>query len=171
MAPSTAGTWRTLLIYGTVTAITLLAILPSIGVVLTALAGRWVFTPLPSAYTTEYLQDVWSNHIAVLSIRNSVLYSAASTCLDIVCGVAIAWLIARRPSWLTSVLDGLATLPLALPGLVLAFGYLTCYSNWNFGASWGPALDPARQTVNGLLAGLNPIRNPVPSRQPRTRNR
>jgi iron(III) transport system permease protein len=113
-------------------------------VVLTALAGRWVFTPLPTAYTTEYLRDVWSNHIAALSIRNSVLYSTASTCLDIVFGVAIAWLIARRPSWLTSMLDGLATLPLALPGLVLAFGYLTCYSKWNLGDA------------------LNPVKNPVP---------
>lgn len=143
-AAPAAGPWRTLLIYGTVGAITLLAILPSAGVVVTAFAGRWVFTPLPSEYTTEYLQDVWSNHVAALSIRNSVLYSTASTLLDIICGVAIAWLIARRPSWLTSVLDGLATLPLALPGLVLAFGYLTCYSKWNLGDV------------------LNPVRNPVP---------
>ena len=51
-------------------------------------------------------------------------------------------------SWLaalTVILDGLATLPLALPGLVLAFGYLTCYSKWNLG--FATYLDPTKNPV------------------------
>ena len=85
--------------------------------------------------------------MSALSIRNSLSYSACSTALDLILGVSLAWLVARRPSWLTGLLDGLATLPLALPGLVLAFGYLTCYSNLNLGP------------VNRYL---DPIANPVP---------
>jgi iron(III) transport system permease protein len=142
-SPARAAGWRrTLLIHASVLALTLLAVLPSVGVVLTACAGRWTFSPLPQTYTTGYFQEVWSNHVAALSIRNSVLYSTASTFLDLLLGVTIAWLIARRPSWLTGVLDGLATLPLALPGLVLAFGYLTCYSNWNLGSFLNPVVNP-----------------------------
>jgi iron(III) transport system permease protein len=141
-----AGPTRTLLVYAGVLTITLLALLPDIGVAFTALAGKWTFAALPEEYTTRHLQEVWSNRISVISIRNSVLYSAASTVLDLVLGILLAWLVVRRPSGLTGLLDGLAMVPLALPGLVLAFGYLTCYSSWNLG---------------GLAAYLDPTRNPV----------
>jgi iron(III) transport system permease protein len=162
-APPAAGTGRTLLIHLTVLILTVLAVLPTIGVILTAFADRWALTPLPESYTTAAIQDVWSNRIASFSIRNSLLYSTASTLLNLVLGVTLAWLIARRPSWLTHVLDGLATLPLALPGLVLAFGYLTCYSNWDL----GPArafLDPARNPVFLLVIAYTVRRLPFLTR-------
>ncbi|HEV3257167.1 MAG TPA: iron ABC transporter permease [Gemmataceae bacterium] len=158
-----AGRGRTLLIYGSVLGLTALAVLPTVGMVLTAVARRWVFTPLPESYTTAYLGEVWSNRVSALSIRNSLYYSAASTLLDIVLGVTLAWLVARRPSWLTGVLDGLATLPLALPGLVLAFGYLTCYSNWNLGP-WDAYLDPVRNPVPLLVIAYTVRRLPYLTR-------
>jgi iron(III) transport system permease protein len=154
-----AGHWRTLLIWGVVLGLTLAALLPDIGVVLTALARRWSFTALPESYTTAYLQEVWSDKIAALSIRNSVLYSAASTMLDLALGIALAWLVVRRPTWLTGLLDGLAMLPLALPGLVLAFGYLTCYSKWNLG--W---LDPTRNPALLLIVAYTVRRLPYLTR-------
>src|SRR5262249_27645806 len=138
-----AGGRRTALIYTTVLALTFLALLPDLGVALTAVAERWSFTPLPEAYTTAYLREIWSSRVPALSIRNSVIYSSVSTLLDFVLGGTLAWLVIRRPSRLTGLLDGLAMLPLALPGLVLAFGYLTCYSNWNLGA-WASYLDPSK---------------------------
>jgi iron(III) transport system permease protein len=158
-----AGRRRTALIYSTVLGITLLAALPSIGVVLTAFAQRWVFTPLPEAYTTAYWNEVWANRISALSIRNSLSYSAFSTVLDLVLGITLAWLIVRRPSWLTGLLDGLATLPLALPGLVLAFGYLTCYSKWNLGG-WGNFLDPITNPVPLLIVAYGVRRLPLLTR-------
>jgi iron(III) transport system permease protein len=122
-------------------------LLPSAGVVLSAFADRWRFTPFPEAYTTAYMTEIWSNRITLTSIRNSINYSACSTVLDITFGVTIAWLVARRASWLSGLLEGLAMLPLALPGLVLAFGYLTCYSSWKlelFGIPLQDFLDPTR---------------------------
>lgn len=139
-------------IYAAVLGLTLLAAVPHVGVILTACAERWSFTPLPESYTLSHLQDVWSNPIAANSIRNSLIYSAASTLLDIVLGGSIAWLAARRPSWLASVLEGLAMLPLALPGLVLAFGYLTCFSGLDaYLPYW----------ARGLAAFLDPSKNPT----------
>jgi iron(III) transport system permease protein len=158
-----AGRWQTVLIYGAVLGLTFLALLPNIGVVLTALAKRWFFTPLPEAYTTAHLTEVWSNRVSSLSIRNSVFYSTCSTFLDLLLGVMLAWLVVRRPSWLTGVLDGLAMLPLALPGLVLAFGYLTCYSNWNLG-SWAGFLDPTRNPAFLLIVAYTVRRLPYLTR-------
>jgi iron(III) transport system permease protein len=162
-AAPAAGTWRTILIHVTVLVLTFLAVLPTIGVILTAFADRWALTPLPESFTTAAFQDVWSNRVAAFSIRNSLLYSTASTLLDLVLGVTLAWLIARRPSWLTHLLDGLATLPLALPGLVLAFGYLTCYSNWDLGPL-REFLDPARNPVFLLVIAYTVRRLPFLTR-------
>jgi iron(III) transport system permease protein len=158
-----AGLRRTILIYGSVLALTVLALMPTVGMALTAIAERWTFTPLPTSYTTDHLAEVWSNRISALSIRNSLYYSAWSTVLDLLLGVALAWLVVRRPGWLTSVLDGLAMLPLALPGLVLAFGYLTCYSNLNLG-SWAGFLDPGRNPAFLLIIAYTVRRLPYLTR-------
>ncbi len=156
-APPRAGRSLTVAIYTTVLFVTLLAILPNVGVVLTAFAGEWNFTPLPTEFTGRYVAEVWNNRVAAWSIRNSVVFSAASTVIDAVFGITLAWLITRRPSWLTGVLEGLAMLPLALPGLVLAFGYLTCFGfvgdflrerGWH---SWASVFDPYVNPVPLLI--------------------
>jgi iron(III) transport system permease protein len=156
-AVPTAGRMRAVAVWVAVLVLTLLAVLPHVGVVLSSVAERWVFTPLPSSYTTAYFSEVWSNHVAATSIRNSLLYSAAGTALDLVLGVTIAWLVVRRPTWLTGTLDGLATLPLALPGLVLAFGYLTCY-----GVVFRALSSYTGKDLSGLRDALDPGQNPVP---------
>jgi iron(III) transport system permease protein len=161
--PQPATLKQTLMIYGAIGFLTALAILPQLGVIVTAFAKRWLMTPLPESYTTFYFQEVWSNRIASLSMRNSIAYSLASTFLDLIMGVTLAWLIARRPSWLTGILDGLATLPLALPGLVLAFGYLTCYTGISFGRL-GPYLDPIRNPVPLLIIAYSIRRLPFLTR-------
>jgi iron(III) transport system permease protein len=158
-----AGRRRTGLIWAFVLGLTLLAALPHVGVVLTACGEKWNMTPLPEGYTAAYLQEMATNRVAALSIRNSLLYSACGTVLDLVLGVTLAWLVVRRPGWLTSVLDGLATLPLALPGLVLAFGYLTCYSKWNLGPL-GAYLDPVRNPVLLLIVAYAVRRLPYVTR-------
>jgi iron(III) transport system permease protein len=149
---------RTVLIYSAVILLTLVSMVPNVGVALTAFAQRWSFTPLPESYTTAYLGEVWSNPIAASSIRNSIYFSTVSTVLDVILGGTIAWLVARRPSVLTGLLEGLAMLPLALPGLILAFGYLTCYSGW------APFLDPAQSPVLLLIIAYSVRRLPFMTR-------
>jgi iron(III) transport system permease protein len=158
-----AGRGRALLVWAVVLTLTGLAVLPDVGVVLTATAKRWNFTPLPEAYTTAHLREVWTNRVAAASVRNSVVYSACSTALDLALGLTIAWLVARRTSWLTGVLDGLTMLPLALPGLVLAFGYLTCYSKWDL-ARWGAYLDPTKNPALLLVVAYTVRRLPYLTR-------
>jgi iron(III) transport system permease protein len=57
-------------------------------------------------------------------VRNSVAFASASTVLDIGIGLMVAWVIVRSKLPGRQVLDSLAMLPLAVPGIVLAFGYL-----------------------------------------------
>jgi iron(III) transport system permease protein len=53
-----------------------------------------------------------------------LLYASGATLFDLVLGVAIAWVVVRSTIRGRALLDALVMLPLAVPGLVLAFGFL-----------------------------------------------
>jgi iron(III) transport system permease protein len=118
----------TVLIYTVVFSISALALIPHLGVVLTSVAGRWFLSVLPSEFTIRFYREVFSHDLTLLSIKNSLLLSSLSTIIDIVLGVTIAYLLARKRVPGRDVLDALAMLPLALPGLVVAFGYVAAFS-------------------------------------------
>jgi iron(III) transport system permease protein len=118
----------TILIYSVVLVISALALIPHMGVFLTSIASRWFFTVLPNEYTSRFYQEVFSHDLTLLSIKNSLLLSGLSTIIDVVLGVTIAYLLARKRVPGRDVLDALAMLPLALPGLVIAFGYVAAFS-------------------------------------------
>lgn len=125
-----------------------LAILPHVAVVAQSFAGRWFLTVLPTAWTTEHFGEVFGHGLTSSSMRNSLLYSSLSAGVDLVLGILIAWLLTRRRIPFAGVLDALAMLPLALPGLVLAFGYV---AGFDIDAKAHPGLD----------AWLDPRTNPT----------
>src|SRR6185436_16899093 len=101
-----------------------LSLLPHLAVVVHSFAERWFMSPLPSSWTTQTYAEILRDPLARKSIQNSLFYSSVSAFLDLVLGVIIAWVLTRRRFPFAGVLDALAMLPLALPGLVLAFGYV-----------------------------------------------
>ena len=124
--PATLG--MTVAIWTIVIAVTGIALLPHISIVLTSFADRWFMTVLPESTTLSHYGMVFDHPLSSSSIKISLLLSVCSTVLDIVVGVAIAYLLVRTNIPFKGLLDGLAMLPLALPGLVLAFGYLAGFS-------------------------------------------
>ena len=123
-----ASAAMTVITYTVVLGISALALIPHLGVFLTSVTSRWFLSVLPSEYTVQFYKTVFSHDLALLSIKNSLLLSSLSTIIDVVLGVVIAYLLARKRVPGRSVLDALAMLPLALPGLVLAFGYVAAFS-------------------------------------------
>ncbi|MCJ7545118.1 MAG: iron ABC transporter permease [Phycisphaerae bacterium] len=134
----TVGAWA---VFGV---IILAALLPHAGVVLTAVAGKWVNTVLPSAYTLRHLAFVFQRSETVSSIVNSLKYAGTSTAVDLVVGCLAAWLIVRGRTRGRGLLDGLAMLPLAVPGLILAAGYVAMTAP-------GTALEPIGPTANPFV--------------------
>jgi iron(III) transport system permease protein len=114
-------------------AVVIVAILPHMAVVAHSFAERWIFSVAPNAWTTANYQEVLSSGLTLSSIRNSLFYSTSSALIDLVLGVLIAWCITRRRVPFAGVIDALAMLPLALPGLVIAFGYIAAF-DWKI--SW-----------------------------------
>ncbi len=132
----TTGAW---LIFG---GLLFVALLPHIGVVLTGISGRWVNTILPTKYTLRHLSFVVTQKETYNSILNSLRYASVSTGIDIVIGSLAAWLIVRSRTVGKGLLDALTMLPLAVPGLILAAGYVA-------------------MTAPGTpLEGIGPLKNP-----------
>jgi len=111
-----------------------LALLPHLSVALTSVAERWFFTIFPERVSAKFYLKVFSHGLTLSSIKNSLFLSSLSACLDLAIGVTIAYLLIRGRFPGKELLDVLAMLPLALPGVVLAFGYVAGFS--------GTFLDP-----------------------------
>ena len=120
------------------------ALLPHLGVVLVSFSRDWYDSILPQSWTLENYRTALGHSLTVPSIGNSLTYATLSTVIDAVLGIGIAYVVVRTNIRGRHALDALAMLPLAVPGLVLAFGYL------------------AMTQESRPLAFLNPVKNPVP---------
>jgi len=118
---------RTLLLWIGFGTVILISLLPHIAVVVHSFAERWFMSPLPTAWTSQTYAEILRDPLARKSIQNSLLYSSLSASLDLILGVIIAWLLTRRRVPFAGLLDALSMLPLALPGIVLAFGYVAAF--------------------------------------------
>ncbi len=105
-------------------AVFLIASVPHIGVILLSLSEDWYQTVLPVALKFDHYIEALGDPLVVPSIQNSLFYASCATLVDLVLGVAIAWVIVRSTIKGRALIDALVMLPLAVPGLVLAFGYL-----------------------------------------------
>ncbi|WP_411825909.1 ABC transporter permease [Luteolibacter sp. AS25] len=102
----------------------LIASIPHIGVVLLSLAERWYGTVIPDELKMRHYLEALGNGLVVPSIQNSLMYAGTATILAVIIGLCVAWVVVRSDLKFRGALDALVMLPLAVPGLVMAFGYL-----------------------------------------------
>jgi iron(III) transport system permease protein len=123
--------------------VTFLAVIPHLGVLFLAVAQDWYGTVFPEALTLAHYRDALGHELTLSSISNSLKYSAAATLVDLVLGVAVAYVVVRTRIKGRQILDAMAMLPLAVPGLVMAFGFL--------------AMTRDGQMFDWLMIGENPV--------------
>jgi iron(III) transport system permease protein len=136
---SPLGGW---LCAGAFALVTFLAVLPHLGVILVAFSRDWYGTILPSGWTLDHFRAALGDDLTVPSIQNSLKYAALATVVDLVLGIAIAYVVTRTKIVGRQVLDAMAMLPLAVPGLVLAFGYLAMTQPGKMFGWMSPTIDP-----------------------------
>ncbi len=117
--------WESFLAYAWIIFILLVTLAPHIGILLMSFAKVWSFSALPDAYTLAHYGTVFTD--SQLMIVNTLKYCLLAAGLDIVLGTAIAYLIFRSQLPARQWLDYLASISLAIPGLVLAIGYLRVF--------------------------------------------
>jgi iron(III) transport system permease protein len=124
------------------TAVTLIAVLPHAGVVLVAFSNDWYASVVPHTLTLDNFRIALGHDLTVDAIRNSLKYASISTIIDVVLGIAIAYVVVRTKIPGRQILDAMAMLPLAGPGLVMAFGYLAMSQEGRFFSFINPIADP-----------------------------
>ncbi len=112
------------------------SLLPHIGIVLLSFTKVWSFTILPSSYTLGHYNEILFRvpHF----VLNTLRYMLLAAGFDVMLGALIAFLLLRSRVPGRNFLDAVATLPLAIPGVVLAVGYLRVFHGWDFPGAGGP---------------------------------
>jgi len=105
--------------------ILLITLSPHLGVLLLSFAKVWSFSPLPDAYTLEHYATVFEDASGM--IQNTLIYCGLAAGLDVLLGVTIAYLILRTKLPARQWLDWIASASLAVPGIVLAIGFLRMF--------------------------------------------
>lgn len=123
--------------------ITFVALLPHLAVILISFSADWFNTVLPSSWTLQNYEIALGNPLTVPSIQNSLIYAGSATSLNVLLGICIAYIIVRTKMPGRNILDTMTMLPLAVPGLVMAFGYF------------------AMSLEGKFFDFLNPIENPT----------
>jgi iron(III) transport system permease protein len=134
--------WLVFALFGAVFA---LAAVPHLGVVFLSISGDWYKTVFPEMLSMRHYHEALGNSLVVPSIKNSLYYASMATAIDLLLGLSVAWVIVRSKVRGRGLLDALVMLPLALPGLVMAFGYLSLSQpgqpfSFLVGADGNPAL-------------------------------
>jgi iron(III) transport system permease protein len=154
--PARLGRGATLLAWALFGGVTLVALVPHLAVALYSLKTEWQFTVLPAGLTLDHhaaiLTDPRWAKLTLPSIWNSVVYSLGAVVLTLGMAVWIGYVLVRKKFWGQGLLDAIVMLPLALPGIVLAFGYLNCYADWG---DWLVARGVWAQ--NYLYPQVNPV--------------
>ncbi|HEV7869039.1 MAG TPA: iron ABC transporter permease [Chthoniobacteraceae bacterium] len=122
--------------------ITALALLPHAGVILVSLSGNWYRSVVPTEFTLSHYETAMGHYLTVPSIINSLKYASIATVIDVILGVAIAYVVVRTDLPGRGLLDALAMMPLAVPGLVLAFGYISMTQDGRVFSFLNPSKDP-----------------------------
>ncbi len=120
--------WRAAAAMATVGGLILIAILPHASIVITSLSttGGWYKTLLPAHWTLGHYRDALGDDLALPSVWNSIQYAGgAMVVAALIVGVCAAIIIVRSNVPGRGIIDSLCMLPLAVPGIVLSFGYLS----------------------------------------------
>lgn len=124
--------------------VTGMALMPHLGVILTALTapGAWYKSVFPTHLTGHNFEQALTHPDAFNSIVNSLKLSAAAVVIATGFGLLVAYVVVRTKTAGRHVLDALCMLPLAVPGLVISFGYVAMTLRWPFGTDSSGAPNP-----------------------------
>ena len=151
---SKAG-WKLLFIYPFLIVLFALSLLVHIGVILMSLLEELGPTKAADLKFTfqnyVFIFDASSAKGQIYNIppyvMNTLVYSVIATMLIIILGSLAAYVISRKDFKGKNIMDALVTLPIAIPGIVLAIGYYRTF-DWSGIASRNPTF------LNNLMAKI-----------------
>ncbi|MBR7107603.1 MAG: iron ABC transporter permease [Lentisphaeria bacterium] len=138
------ASWKKFLPGAAFVLVSLCAILPHLALLGIAFGKNYYNTILPQGFTLEHFDSALSNVLVLPSIGNSLRYSFLAMLVAVTVGVIVALASVRWKLRGSAALDLLSMLPLAVPGVVVAFGFLGMTVKF----SWAAALfDPVENPL------------------------
>ena len=125
LARRTLSPWEGVLAYGWIILVLMLVLSPHVGVLLLSFASVWSYAPLPDGFTLEHYASVFEHSRGMMA--DTLLYCSLAAGVDVVLGTTIAYIMLRTRLPGRQWLDWIASAALAIPGLVLAIGYLRTF--------------------------------------------
>jgi len=102
-------------------------LIPHLGVIVLSFSKIWSLSYLPSAYTLSNYAEIFVR--APRFVINTIAYSLTAAALSVVLAAAIAYLLQRGRVPGKGLLDAVAMMPIALPGVVIGVGFLRVFYN------------------------------------------
>ena len=132
-------------------------------VALSVTAGVTVnfFQGVRSGLTLRWVQEVWRLYSETIAL--SMMIALACLAANLVIGVPAAYVLAKRRTWVTRLIEELLVVPVAIPGLATALGLILAYGTFGrFRTSWtfilvGHVLFTLPFMVRAVLAVLSSI--------------
>jgi iron(III) transport system permease protein len=100
-------------------------LLPHLGIAILSVATGWSLSPLPTGYTAANYEEIFIR--SPQFVANTLRYAGLAALADVALGGVIAWLLLRGRGRGRQWLDTISTMPLAIPGVVIAVGYLRAF--------------------------------------------
>ncbi|MGB2818356.1 MAG: iron ABC transporter permease [Burkholderiaceae bacterium] len=123
---------ESVLAYAVILLVLLVVLSPHLGLLVLSFARMWSFSVLPDTWTLANYATVFQDSSGMIS--NTLLYCGLAALIDVVIGTAIAYLILRTKIPGRQWLDFVASAAIAVPGIVLAIGYLRTFQAFEL---WG----------------------------------
>ncbi len=146
---SEAG-WKGLIIYPFLILLFSISLLVHIGIflmsIMKTLGSKHAYK---IEFTAEFYRSIFTSETYEIGlyIRNTLLYSFLAAIVIIILGSLAAYVMSRKEFKGKNLFDALVTIPIAIPGMVLAIGY---YRTFNFG-------EIARTNPNWFTLGLKDV--------------
>lgn len=149
-----------LAIYGLLVPWIVISVTPQLGVVVYAFSEDWsgVF---PRGLTLQHFIDILEDDRVLRAFRNSFVYASLASLVTLLVAIASAYAVERLKTGASPILDVLATIPIAVPGLALAMGFLVIFA---FGGLQGTPLDPFINPAIYLVLAYSVRKSPFTTR-------
>ena len=122
--------------------VTLLALAPHLTVILFSLASDWYKSIFPTSWTLDNYVAALGDSLTIPSIQNSLIYASFATIVSALLGIGIAFVVVRTKLPGRQLLDTCSMMPLAVPGLVMAFGFVAMSQEGRAFACLNPTKNP-----------------------------
>jgi iron(III) transport system permease protein len=104
------------------------ALLPQLVIILLSLSGEWFMSVFPSQWTLHHFAEVVQHPLTTRSLVISIALSFIASIFTIVLGFLTAYNIRKGSRTIRALLEVCSIAPLAIPGIVFAFGFIGAFA-------------------------------------------